>query len=235
MKSTTVNVIVMSMMAFWMLAGCKRDSNAVDAQTNGHLVNTQDIRSSFTNMADKGRNLYLVIIRANTEREFSGFSTVLPQTGKNLSNDKKDIGSIAFKDARQYFNCLFDLPTVKAPYVTGDSSLALANGNKDVLWNVMLDYDEKTISEQAPLFISANFDCSKLPAQWPSSDCNADKVIPIGSCPIIGTNGIVIVLKCGKVIALPADKVTLRNIYGNIRLKLPQQYLTPTSIATVGK
>ena len=194
-----------------------------------------DLRARVVDMANRGKKLYVEVIRANTEREAAGLLTVLPLSGKNLSNDKEDISGILFMDTRQYFKRLFDLPQPKAPYLACDANLALINGNRDVLWNVMVDYDAEKISDQAPLFVSANFDCSRFPVRWPVATLDADKVIPIGYSPIIGGDGIVIVTKGGKVIALPAEKVTLRNIYGDGRLKLPRQYLTPTGIVTVGK
>ena len=207
---------------------------AASKQSKDSQVEVQDLKAKVTDMAKRGRALYVAIVKANTEREAAGMQTVWPVTAKKCSNDKQDISGMVFRDVISYFQALFDLPKVEKPYVAERSDLAFENGNGQILWNVAADLDD-SISDQAPILISANFDCSNLPGEWPSSKYDIDRVIPLGSSPIIGNNGIVYITKGGKIGALPAEKVALRNIYGNDKMKLPSHYLTVKGMVNIRK
>ena len=59
--------------------------------------------------AMRGRNLFVGITQANTEREAAGLDGVWPRTAGNLSGDKNDIAGIDFKNSTEYFKVLFDM------------------------------------------------------------------------------------------------------------------------------
>lgn len=201
-------------------------------RTRGATVNGPKDLEGLVTSAQKGRELFVALVAAGTEREALGLDHIWPKSAKNLSNDKNDVSGIMFADAKQYFDVLFDLPSRRKPYVVLDESAVYANNQ--VLWSVALDVGDD-ISELSPILVSANFDCSKLPSRWSDGNMDVDKVIPIGSCPIIGNKGVVVITKGGKVISLPANKVTLRNIYGKGSFTLPKQYLTPNGVVKVGE
>lgn len=201
-------------------------------RTRGVTVNDAKDLAGLVNLATKGRELFTVIVQANTEREALGLDHIWPKSAKKFSNDKNDVSGITFSGAKQYFDVLFDLPSRRKPYVALDESAVYANNQ--VLWSVALDVGDD-ISDSSPILVSANFDCSKLPSSWPDGNMDVDKVIPIGSCPMIGNKGVVIITKGGKVVSLPANKVTLRNIYGKGSFTLPKRYLTPNGVVEVGE
>lgn len=221
---------------FYIAVGCGKPNdsleNAIDNSYVHNLPTGAQIAARCRDMALKGRALYVAIVKGNTEREAQGYESMWPKTTKNISWDKNDIAGMAFVNSKQYFNALFSLSKSGKPYVNGGKDFAF-NLDGQVLWSVMLDHDETNISDEAPLLISANFDCSKLPSRWPDVGVDADKVIPIGTCPIIGNTAVIIIQKGSGLVLLPADKVTLRNIYGEGRYALPQGYLTPSGIVKV--
>ena len=72
----------------------------------------------------RGRNLYVGITTANTEREATGLSSVWPKSSKNKSDDSEDIAGMGpFGTSTEYFKELFDLENFGSdnwsPYVSG--------------------------------------------------------------------------------------------------------------------
>ena len=225
MKKLVKSAMIASLAIVSFACGGCKDDRKNDRQLHG-----ADIRARVSDMANKGRELYVAIVMANTEREALGFQSVWPVTAAYRSNDKSDISGMVFRTSAEYFKVLFGLPEAKDPYVAKESNLALSEGGKQPLWSVMLDLNDK-ISDHVPVIVSSNFDCSRLPAKWPVADHEMDMVIKIGDSPVIGNTGIVFIRKSGQAVALPADKVTLRNIYSTTeRLTLPAKYLTPNGV-----
>ena len=74
-------------------------------------------------MSMRGRNLFVGITQANTEREAAGLTSVWPKSSKQKSDDEDDISSEDFSDSAKYFEKLFDIQnygdTKWAPYVSG--------------------------------------------------------------------------------------------------------------------
>jgi len=106
--------------------------------------------SNSSEMAAMGRNLFVGIIQANTEREAAGLDSVWPKSAETRSNDKSDIAGMVFKNSSDYFRALFDLANAGkknwAPYVAGiDWSTALPKGSASSQWIVA-----KGITDGAP-------------------------------------------------------------------------------------
>ena len=102
--------------------------------------------------------------------------------------------------------------------------------SQKVLWNVAMNISDDS-DDDTPVLISANFDCNNLTEVF-MHDVN--KVIPIGTCPVLGNAGIVVVYKNGEVAKLPADKVTLKNILRCSSYAIAKcSYLTPSGVAKI--
>ncbi len=72
----------------------------------------------------RGRNLYVGITTANTEREAAGLPSVWPKSSKNKTDDTEDIAGMGpFATTTEYFKELFDLDNFGSdkwsPYVSG--------------------------------------------------------------------------------------------------------------------
>ena len=75
-------------------------------------------------VAQRGRNLFVGITQANTEREAQGLSSVWPKGGANdKSDDGEDIAGMTFGTSTEYFKELFDIDNYGkdtwSPYVSG--------------------------------------------------------------------------------------------------------------------
>ena len=224
--------VVLCAAALGLCAGCGDKPGKAQEETAQSAES--EVRANPAEMARRGKDLFVAVIQASTEREAMGLESLWPVTGGKRHGGDDDIAEVSFPNATEYFKALFDLPKKDAPYVAVDSDLALETENGQSLWSVMLNVDER-ISDRAPILISANFDCSQLPAKWPAAGLDADKVLTVGTCPLLGNAGIVFVTKGGLVGGLKADKVTLRGIYGDAALTLPTQYLTPKGVVGVKK
>ncbi len=181
-------------------------------------------------VAQKGRNLFMGVIQANVELEAAGLDSVWPKTTKTVSGDPEDISGRVFKNSTEYFNALFDIANAKkadwAPYVSGvDIDCALYEGKSR--WNVAVGVTDE-MEDIVPVLISANFDCRNLPRGSYDGKKDADRIIPIGTCPVLGNSGIVVIHKGGAANYIPAAQVTLRRIFsGQSVYQMPEAYLAP--------
>ncbi len=99
-------------------------------------ISSAILKAQTTAMASNGRNLFLGITGANTEREQAGLPTVWPQTEKVEGVDETDIaGQGPYSSSTTYFNDLFCL--------TGKGG-APAYGSKD--WRPWIDVDISKLS-----------------------------------------------------------------------------------------
>ena len=98
-------------------------------------ISSAILKAQTTAMASNGRNLFLGITGANTEREQAGLPNVWPQTVKVEGVDETDIaGKGPFTSSLKYFQALFDLDSGKygtkdwRPWVDCDISKLSGSG-----------------------------------------------------------------------------------------------------------
>lgn len=196
-------------------------------------VNVQSgdgVKTVLQDRVANGRKLFCGVIQANIEREAVGLDSVWPKTAKTASSDKEDISGMVFKNATAYFNTLFDMANKNngewEPYVSGlEPDCAFCEGKS--MWNVAAGVKDE-MEDIVPVFISANFDCRNLPKKSYDGKRDADKLIPIGTCPVLGNSGIVVIYKGGAATYFTADNVTLGNIFRKQAVReMPEYYLAP--------
>ena len=198
-----------------------------------------------------GRNLFMGIIMANTERENAGLVSVWPRTVAGEGTDKNDISGQVYKSATDYFNALFDMKNYGTskwePYV--DKSLIdrlsgpgvpKMDGkrleSKNVAWIVAANVTE-AMPDFIPVLISANFNPALLMRNWDGLK-NRTKRLPIGPASgadksMLDDKAIVVVRKGGSVETIKAENLTYGTLYRRQAFDLtktenPLVYLTPT-------
>lgn len=212
------------------LAGVERLLEMLKAKGASLRNIAADNEAVLKTVAQKGRNLFMGVIQANVEREAAGWDSVWPKTTKTASGDPEDISGRVFKNSTEYFNTLFDIANAKkadwAPYVSAvDIDCALYEGKSR--WNVAAGVTDE-MEDAVPMFISANFDCRNLPKGSYDGKKDADKIIPIGTCPVLGNSGIVVINKGGAANYIPASRVSLGTIFcGQSVHEMPESYLAP--------
>lgn len=206
------------------------DIKKIDAILEILKEKSAQIRAVFQAWASHGRSLLVAIFQADTERWSKGLASVYPQTANSVSSNKEDISGRVFVNATDYFCELFDMRDKDKggawePYIDSDPNFAFVDGKS--MWNVAAGLKDE-MSDVVPVLISANFDCKNLPTKSYDGKTNANVVIPIGTCPLLGNNGIVVVHKGGAVNYIPAHMVTLGVIYNKQPVsELPEYYLAP--------
>ena len=203
-------------------------------------IATAKSSANLTEMSINGRNLFIAITQASTEREAAGLGSAWPRTVVDDAADKSDIAGMACRKSTDYFRILFDLSncgTEKwAPYV---------DCNKDVLgkdldlWCVAANVTDE-MPDCIPVLISANFNPELLPAKWDGSSGSTVR-LPIGPAhgaakSLFGDKAIVVVRKGGSVQVIKAKHLTFASLYGMqafdlTNAKTPVVYLTPRGIA----
>ena len=129
-------------------------------------------------MSMKGRNLFVGITQANTEREAAGLSSVWPKSSENKSDDTEDIAGIDFTDSAKYFEELFNIKNYGeeswSPYVSGvdiavlsGSGVPAFSGTKSldgkyVAWSVLKGLQDE-MEDVIPVLITRNAQVDALP------------------------------------------------------------------------
>lgn len=129
-------------------------------------------------MSMRGRNLFVGITQANTEREGAGLSSVWPQTQKEEGADDKDItGKGPYTSSLKYFQVLFDLDegnygsTKWRPYINVDIGVLSGAGvpgfsggtlkSENLGW-VILGNIQSEIDDVIPVLVSRNVNYKAL-------------------------------------------------------------------------
>jgi len=203
-------------------------------------------------MGARGRNLFVGILQANTERKTSEHPAVWPQTVVDKDADAEDISGKAFRNSTDYFNELLDMDNYGtdkwSPYVPGvDLNMLSASGvkptlggkkleSKNVSWIVAANVDDN-VPDMMPVLISANFNPALLLRKWDGS-ANRQQRLPIGPASgadssLFGDKAIVVVRKDGSGEVIKARNLTYAALYRGQEFDLtgakrPLVYLTPT-------
>ena len=203
----------------------------------------------------KGRNLFQSIMATNMSLAKRGSKNVWPKTTAAIGGgNSTKIWNKGYKDAREYFEDLFDVknstnPALQRPYIDEDINVLCGFGvpapkdhsnkltEKNIMWSVAANIDD-AYPDTIPVLVSANVDVSKLLIKY---DGVSNDRIPIGSEAGINSglsfndNFAVVVYKSGATRSFKRNEFTLKNIYGhafdvsNPRGNMEQLcYLTPT-------
>ena len=129
----------------------------------------------------RGRNLFVGITQANTEREAAGLTSVWPKGTSDKSDDTEDIAGKTFGTSTEYFKELFDIDSYGkdswSPYVSGVDMNVLSGAgvppfsgqnldSKNVMWIVAQGLTDE-MEDVIPALITRN--------------CQSDTLITSGS------------------------------------------------------
>ncbi len=191
-------------------------------------------------MAMKGRNLFVGIVQANTEREAAGLASAWPRTTAVDGADKDDIAGKAYQKSTDYFRDLFNMANYGKsewdPYVACGIDVV---GKDFDEWCVVANVTDE-MPDCIPVLISANFNPELLPSKW---DGISDSTTPLPIGPAHGAakslfddKMIIVVRKGGACQVIKEKYLTYKNLFGGQAFDLtnaetPVVYLTPKGIA----
>ena len=210
------------------------------------------LKANMCAVAARGRDIYVAIISANTDREPLGLPAVWPKTSLASTNRPGDISSKAFKTSSDYFYELYDGANVGTdqhnPYVKGVDYSKLAGagvpacrnnklGSANNMWLFaanITDEDDDII----PVMITRNVDVKDIERiinqGGPTSNLNTRIVLGMGEYKTpFGKKGFVMVRKNGGTFNSSAKYATLRVLFDSQPMpprdpsKPPIVYLMP--------
>ena len=144
-------------------------------------------------MAMRGRNLFVGITSANTEREASGLADVWPKDSDGATDNSDDIANKAASTTTQYFKDLFDIDNYgKAewdPYVNVDLGVLSGSGvpgmtgstleSKNIAWVVVKNLTSE-VADVIPALVSRNVDFNSLNGYLAKFDGTATTKVTMG-------------------------------------------------------
>jgi len=213
-------------------------------------------RANMSSCAARGRNLYVAIITANTEREPLGLRNIWPRTQASsdaAGGDNQDIADMSFSSGLDYFKELYDIDNIDSaqdhnPYVKDLSYLygagvnPPAGGGKDLKednigWCIGANVQDE-MPDVIPLLVTRNAKCDELLKAYSGT---ANDLISLGTAKgsdyntPFGDDGLVIVRKGGSAETVKSKYATYQTLYKKQVFELPEAsddiaefvYLTP--------
>ena len=191
--------------------------------------------------AMRGRNLFVAITQANTEREAAGLPNVWPKSSEQVSTDTEDISSQSYNDSATYFQDLFDIAKYGkqdwSPYVTVDIGVLSGAGvtpfaggstlnGQNVAWIVLKGVQDE-MEDVLPVLVTRNAQYTKLVA---SGEFQGTETDPVGigkagggeSDTPFGNKAFVIVRKGGASSVIKAKYNKLYLVYNRQGFTMPQ-------------
>ena len=197
----------------------------------------------------RGRNLFVGITQANTEREAQGLTSVWPHltAADGLSDDTEDIAGNPYGSSTDYFKELFDIENYGkeewAPYVSGVDIAVLSGSGvpaftgsqlaaKNVAWSVAAGLTDE-MEDVVPAIVSRNMDVAALPTSGQQDMSKKTTQVKLGqtySQPF-GNKAAIVIHKGGAANVIKAKYSKLNLIYNKQSFTIPSgitlKYLPP--------
>jgi len=140
------------------------------------------LKANMTAVGSRGRDIFVGITGANTEREPLGLGNVWPKTYQETGTDSSDtdIAAQTFSSSSQFFNCLITGtkngsgdPSTWSPYVSGLDFSKLAGAGvparsgtsaleaKNNMWSIGGNITDE-MEDIIPILVTRNFKCTQL-------------------------------------------------------------------------
>ena len=209
-------------------------------------ISSAMVKANLSACGMRGRNLFVAITAANTEREALGLGNCWPQDQQENADDNDKIAKNGTDSALDYFKLLFDVEQFGKdgwkPYVNGIDIGVLSGAGvpvaarpdqlqeKNILWTVLKNVTEE-MDDVIPVLISRNLDDSKLSLTEYTGNSEDIELGKVNATPF-GNKAFVCIRKGGAVITQTAKYATTGIIYNRQSFKIPEsdhqpKYLRP--------
>ena len=195
----------------------------------------------------RGRNLFVGITQANTEREAAGLTSVWPKGTSNKSDDSEDIAGMTFGTSTEYFKELFNIDQYGqenwAPYVSGvDIAVLSCPGvpaftgsslqSRNVAWTVASGITDE-MEDVVPVIVSRNMDTDQFPTSGQQDMSTKKDEVKLGEkypAPF-GNKAAIVIHKGGAATVVKAKYSKLYLIYNKQSFTIPSgitmKYIKP--------
>ena len=210
-------------------------------------ISSAMVKANLSACGMRGRNLFVAITAANTEREALGLGNCWPQEAQENADENDKIAKQGTPDALTYFKYLFDTDNFGKetwkPYVSGIDIGVLAGAgvpvaakpdqlqSKNILWTVLSNVSDE-LDDVLPVLVSRNLDDSKLVVSGTYSGDSQDIELGKVNATPFGNKAFVCIRKGGAVITQTSKYATTGIIYNRQSFTIPTldnppKYLRP--------
>ena len=214
------------------------------------------LQSNMTEVGSKGRDIFVAITSANSQRKLLGLDNLWPKTElPSGGGGSTDISQQAFTTSSAYFYELNDGDNVGTsswrPYVVGfdyskisGAGVSVKSGNNQLndfnnMWSVAANLRDE-MTDIIPVLVTRNVDCSSLYKDLPNGS-NSDKLTWSSTYRTPFANkGFVMIRKGGAIFKAREKHATIKIVYQNQSFittdmgssAAPLRYLGPNSLQT---
>jgi prepilin-type N-terminal cleavage/methylation domain-containing protein len=189
------------------------------------------LSANMTAVGTRGKDIYVAIVAANTEREPLGLGNVWPKTIQESGVDATsgDIGIKTFQNSSDYFYELYDGQNVGTsthdPYVRGFDYSKLAGAGVPAkagmgklqaannMW-VIAGNARETMEEIIPILLTRNLDCTSLRKDLPTME-DTKLTFSKNYREPFAEKGVVVVRKGGGIFSIKGRYCKVSYMYGN--------------------
>jgi len=217
------------------------------------------MRANMTAVGCRGRDIYVAITGANTEREPLGLPPVWPaDPGLYTNTVPDDIAGMNFTNSTDYFWVLYDGPNLGteewSPYVAGFYFGQLAGAGvpahsgsgpllpENNMWTIAKNISED-IEDVVPILVTRNLAAESLAAKVTEADMGTRLYFDTSWKTPFSNKGAVFIRKGGGMFTVRSKYMTWPVIYNRqtfdanvdtngVAAKFPLKYLTPTGEVT---
>ncbi|MCL1922182.1 MAG: type II secretion system GspH family protein [Kiritimatiellaeota bacterium] len=197
-------------------------------------ISSAMLRANQTAVGARGRDIYVAIVGANTEREPLGLGNVWPKTqqegGGGSAAENQDIASMSFQTSSDYFYELYDGQKVgqqdHSPYIAGFDYSKLAGAGvraksgtgkltaENNMWTIGGNVRDE-MEDIIPILVTRNINCTSLKKDLQDASVNT-KLEWHGTYKAPFSNkGFVMVRKGGGIFTGSAKYATINVVYAN--------------------
>ena len=197
-------------------------------------ISSAVMKANQTAVGARGKDIYVAIVGANTEREPLGLGNVWPKTQQDGGGDSgannQDIGSMTFTDSSRYFYELYDGQNVgtenHSPYVAGfdysklaGAGVAAKSGQGELqaannMWVIGGNVRDE-MEDIIPILVTRNINCSSLRRNLQDGTDNTRLTWSENYKAPFSNKGFVMVRKGGGIFNGSAKYATLRVVYNS--------------------
>lgn len=192
-------------------------------------ISSAMLKATMTSVKTKGRNIYMAIVSANTEREPLGLGNIWPRCGgQKASDDTEDINGQLYNNSTDYFWALVDGNNMNQEDHTAvaedfnlsqlaGAGVAAHSGTEKLkpennMWSIGANIRDE-MNDIIPILVTRNCDCSELYGKLEKSDNNRMKNIGRDYSTPFSNKGFVIVRKGGASLDIKPRYSSSRVIY----------------------
>lgn len=190
------------------------------------------LQSDMTVVCEKGRDIFIAIAGANSQRKLLGLDNLWPKTevASAGSGGPQDISETTFPNSSDYFNVLYDGDNIGTdhwkPYVVGFDFGKLSGAgvspkseygrlmSENNMWTVAANVRDE-MADILPVLVTRNVDCASLFKDIPPGGVEGTLTWSYNYSTPLSQKGFVMIRKGGAIFKARAKYLSVKVVYQN--------------------